>query len=53
MIRFASEEAVLGGDEGEAVEGVVGAGAGREIRGPAHRVRDHFSGELWVDVLGV
>ena len=48
-----SQEAVLVGDEGEAVEGVVGAGAGVELGGPAHRARDHLAGELGVDVLGV
>ena len=48
-----SQEAVLVGDEGEAVEGVAGAGAGVELGGPAHGAGDHLSGELGVDVLGV
>ena len=52
-VTATSQEAVLVGDEGEAVEGVVGAGAGVELGGPAHRAGDHLSGELGVDVLGV
>ena len=48
-----SQEAVLVGDEGEAVEGVAGAGAGVELGRPAHGAGDHLSGELGVDVLGV
>lgn len=49
----ASQKAVLIGDKGEPVEGVVGAGAGVELRGPTHRARNYFSGELGVDMLSV
>lgn len=48
-----SQEAVLGGHEGEPIEGVAGAGTGSELWGPTHRAGNHFSGELWIDVLGV
>lgn len=48
-----SQEAVLGGHEGEAIEGVAGAGTGSELWGPTHRAGNQFSGELWIDVLGV
>lgn len=48
-----SQEAVFAGHIGEAVEGVVGAGAGAELGCAAHRARNHLPGELWVDVLGV
>lgn len=49
----ASQKAVLIADKGEPIEGIVGAGAGAELRGPTHRVRNHFSGELWINMLSV
>lgn len=49
----ASQKAVLIGDKGEPIEGIVGAGAGVELRGPTHRVSNHFSGELWINMLSV
>lgn len=49
----ASQKAVLVADKGEPIEGVVGAGAAVELRGSTHRVRNHFSGELWINMLSV
>lgn len=52
-----SQEAVLSGHEGEPIESIAGAGAsagtGGELWGPTHRAGNHFSGELWIDVLDV
>lgn len=48
-----SQEAVLAANKGEPIEGIVGAGAGIELRCPTHRVRNHFSGELWINMLSV
>lgn len=48
-----SQEAVLLGDEGEAVEGVAGAGAGVELGGPTDRAGNHLFGELRVNMLCV
>lgn len=48
-----SQKAVVSGNKGEPVEGVVGAVAGVELRGAAHRVGDQFSGELWINMLSV
>lgn len=52
-VMAASQEAVLVGDEGEAVEGVAGAGAGVELGGPADRAGNHLSGELGVNMLRI
>lgn len=49
----ASQKAVVVAHEGEPIEGIGGAGAGVELRGPTHRVRNHFFGELWVNMLSV
>lgn len=48
-----SQEAVLGGHEGEPIEGVAGTSTGGELWSPTHRAGNHFSGKLWIDVLGV
>lgn len=48
----ASQKAVVIAHKGEPIEGIGGAGAG-ELRGPTHRVRNHFFGELWVNMLSV
>lgn len=48
-----SQEAVLGGHEGEAIEGVAGTSTGGELWSPTHRAGNRFSGKLWIDVLGV
>lgn len=51
--EFLLQKAVLTGHVGEAVEGVAGTRAGVKFRRPAHRIRNHFPGELWVDMLSV
>lgn len=49
----ASQKAVICADKRESIEGVAGASAGVEFRGPTHRARNHFSGELWINMLSV
>lgn len=53
QLSHASQKAVLSGDKGEPIECVARAGAGGELRCPTHRVRNHFSGELWINMLSV
>lgn len=48
-----SQKAVLTGDKGEPIKGIIGAGACIKLWGPTHRVRNHFSGELRVNMLCV